>query len=108
MLQARPSTDTAQRGSVLKTILGGILFLLPIVVIVILIGKALGFARRLSEPLVQAAGVNSVAGVAMGTIVSIAFLVIVAFAAGLLARTRLGQSAFSKLEDSVLSLIPQW
>ena len=108
MLQARPSTDTAQKGGMVKTIVGGILFLLPIVLIVWLLGKALGFARRLSDPVVEAAGVNSVAGVATGTIVAIVFLVLVAFAAGLLARTRLGQSAFSRLEDSVLSLIPQW
>jgi len=101
--------DIARRGAMIKTtVLGGILFLLPIVLIVFLLGKALGLAKRLSDPVVQAAGLNSVAGVAMGTLVAIAFLVLVSFTAGLLARTPLGQAAFSQLENSVLSLFPQW
>jgi uncharacterized membrane protein len=103
------SADIARRGALVKTtILGGVLFLLPIVLIVFLLGKALGFARRLSDPLVEAAGVKSIAGVATGTIAAVAFIVLISFAAGLLARTRIGEAAFSRLENSVLSLFPQW
>jgi uncharacterized membrane protein len=103
------SADIARRGAVFKTtVLGGVLFLLPIVLIVFLLGKALAFARRLSDPLVAAAGIKSVAGVATGTLVAIALMVLVSFAAGLLARTRLGHAAFSRLENSMLSLFPQW
>src|SRR5688500_12489121 len=109
MLQPQPSTAAAQKGGMIKTtILGGILFLLPIVLIVFLLGKALGLARGLSDPLVNAAGVDSVAGVATGTIVAILLLMLLSFMAGLLARTRLGQSTFNKMENSVLSLFPQW
>jgi uncharacterized membrane protein len=103
------SADVARRGAMFKTtVLGGILFLLPIVLVVFLLGKALGFAKRLSDPVVQAAGVDSVAGVATGTLVAIGALTLISFAAGLLARTRLGQSLFSQMENSVLSLFPQW
>jgi uncharacterized membrane protein len=84
------------------------LFLLPLVLIVFLLGKALGFAKRLSDPLVKAAGVDSVAGVATGTIVAIGVLTLISFAAGLLARTRVGHALFSQMENSVLSLFPQW
>ena len=101
--------NVARRGAMFKTtILGGVLFLLPIVLIIWLLGKALSFAKRLSDPVVQAAGVNSVAGVATGTIVAIAFLVFLSFAAGLLAGTQVGRTVFSQLENSVLSLFPQW
>jgi uncharacterized membrane protein len=103
------SADIARRGAPFKTtVLGGILFLLPIALIVFLLGKALGFARSLSDPLVQAAGVTSVAGVATGTIVAIALMVLLSFGAGVFARTRLGEVAFKRLENSVLSLFPQW
>src|SRR5688572_32424348 len=98
---------TAHKWSMVKsTLLGGILFLLPIVLIAWLLGKALGFAKRLSDPVVTAAGVDSVAGVATGTVVSILALMLLAFAAGTVARTRMGQATFSKLESSVLSLFP--
>jgi uncharacterized membrane protein len=109
MAQAPQTTASARQWSAIKsTLLGGILFLLPIVLIAWLLGKALGFAARLSQPAVQAAGVDSVAGVATGTIISILALVLLSFIAGMVARTRLGQSTFSKLENSVLSLFPQW
>ena len=103
-----PPTALSKQSWIKSTLLGGLLFLLPIVLIVWLLGKALGFARRISEPAVEAAGVDSVAGVATGTIVSILALMALSFAAGMVARTRLGQSTFSKMENSVLSLFPQW
>jgi len=97
-----------KQGMIKSTLLGGVLFLLPIVLIVWLLGKALSFARRISEPAVQAVGVNSVAGVATGTIISIIALMALSFAAGMIARTRIGQTTFSKMENSILSLFPQW
>jgi len=106
--QTTSAASRRKRGSIKSTLLGGILFLLPIVLIIWLLGKALGFARRLSEPAVHAAGVESVAGVATGTIVSVLALVALSFAAGMMARTRIGQSTFAKMENSVLSLFPQW
>jgi len=90
------------------TLLGGLIFLLPIVLIVFLLAKALGLAKRLAQPVVDAAGVESVGGVATGTLISLAALVLLSFAAGLVARTRLGQSTFSRMENSFLSLFPQW
>jgi uncharacterized membrane protein len=90
------------------TLAGGILFLIPIILIILLLGKALSFAKQLSNPLVEAAGVTSVAGIALGTLLAILFLVLVSFAAGFIARTRLGQMTLSRMENSILSLIPHW
>lgn len=103
------SADIHRTGAMVKTtLLGGVLFLLPIVLIVFLLGKALVFAKDISDPVVDAAGVESVAGVATGTILAIAFLILVAFAAGLVAHTQFGKTVFSRLENSMLSLFPQW
>src|SRR5262245_58211879 len=100
MLEAQRFTEVPrQRGMFRATLVGGLLFLLPIILVVWLLGKALGFAKRLADPMVQAAGVSSVAGVATGTLVAILGLVLVCFAAGLLARTRLGQASFSMMEN---------
>jgi uncharacterized membrane protein len=103
------SAYLARKGALFKTtVLGGVLFLLPIVLIIFLLGKALGFAKRLSDPLVQAAGISSIAGVATGTVMAVAMMVLISFAAGLLAHTRLGHATFARLENSVLSFFPQW
>jgi uncharacterized membrane protein len=91
-----------------KTILtGGIIFLLPIIVIGFLLDKAIELIQRLVRPITNAIGIQSVGGVAFGTILAIVLLVLVAFLAGLLARTRHGQATFSMLENSILGMLPQ-
>ena len=90
------------------TVAGGILFLLPLILIVFLLGKAVRFAEGLSGPIVNAIGVRAVGGVAMRTLVAIAALILISFLAGLFARTRLGRAAFSAVEKSVLGIFPQW
>jgi len=90
------------------TVAGGILFLLPVILIVFLLSKALKFAERLSQPVVQAIGIKTIGGVALGTLIAIAVLLVVSFIAGLLARTRLGRAAYATLENSILGVLPQW
>ncbi|HEY4070068.1 MAG TPA: DUF502 domain-containing protein [Sphingomicrobium sp.] len=90
------------------TIAGGVLFLLPVVLILFLLGKALKVAERLSQPVVREIGIETVGGVALGTLIAIAALVLLCFLAGLLARTRLGRATYSTLENSILGILPQW
>ncbi|HEY7005655.1 MAG TPA: hypothetical protein VH392_04150, partial [Sphingomicrobium sp.] len=87
---------------------GGIIFLLPLVLMLFLLGKALKFAEQLSQPIVNLIGVRAVGGVGLRTIVAIVGLILVSFLAGLIARTRLGRVAFNAVENSVLGILPQW
>lgn len=105
---ANNARQNANQGAVFKTVIGGILFLLPIIVIVFLLSKAVSFARRVLEPVIKALGWDWVGGGATVTLIAIAVLLIVSYAAGLFARTALGGSTFSWVENSVLSLFPQW
>jgi uncharacterized membrane protein len=90
------------------TVAGGIIFLLPLVLMLFLLGKALKFAEQLSQPIVNLIGVRAVGGVGLRTIVAIVGLILVSFLAGLIARTRLGRVAFNAVENSVLGILPQW
>jgi uncharacterized membrane protein len=84
------------------------LFLLPLILVVWLLSKALKVIERLSDPLVNATGLHTVGGIAVGTVLAVAILVLVSYFAGLAAHTRLGQAAFSTFENSVLGVLPQW
>jgi len=90
------------------TVTGGILFLLPLILVLFLLDKALGVARKLAQPIVRAIGIQTVGGVALGTIIGIGAILVISFLAGLLARTRLGQATYSGLEKSILGVLPQW
>ena len=89
-------------------ITGGVLFLLPLILILFLLSKALKVAERLAQPVVNMIGVRTIGGLALGTLVAIAALVLICFIAGLLARTRLGRAAYSVFENSILGILPQW
>jgi uncharacterized membrane protein len=97
-----------KRGTFRATLVAGLLFLLPLILGLWLLSKALPVAERLSGPIVRATGVNSIGGVAFGTIVGITILFLVTLLAGWISRTRMGQAAYSRLENSMLSLFPQW
>lgn len=90
------------------TLAGGVLFLLPLILILFLLSKALKIAERLSQPVANAIGIKSIGGIALGTLIAIVAMVLVSFLAGLLARTRLGRMAYSTLEHSILGVLPQW
>jgi uncharacterized membrane protein len=95
-------------GTIRSTLVGGVLFLLPIILVAWLLSKALNVVERLSDPVVNATGLHMVGGVAVSSVIAIAILVLLSYFAGLLARTRLGQATFSSFEHSVLSVLPQW
>ena len=90
------------------TVIGGALFLLPIFVVIFVLGKVVDLMGGLTKPLVTALGVTSVGGIAMSTLVTILGVVLGAFLAGLFARTQVGQSALTWIQDGVSATLPQF
>jgi uncharacterized membrane protein len=88
------------------TILGGAFFLMPIVVLVYLLNKAIDFARRGLKPVAKMIPDELVSGTTMETIMAIGLIVLLCFLAGLFARTLLAQKITSELESAVLSKVP--
>jgi uncharacterized membrane protein len=88
------------------TLAGGILFLLPVVLVVILVGKAVGIAHRIVAPLANHLPVQSVLGLEAPTLVAIAVLVLFCFLAGVLARTTIARKTTDWLESTALSNLP--
>ena len=88
------------------TLVGGVLFLVPIVVLVVILGKAIAIARMLADPLAKMLGVESVIGLHTPVLLAAALVVAACFLAGLAARTTLGRRTVGGLEGAVLSKIP--
>lgn len=88
------------------TIIGGIVFLVPVVFLVIILTKAADLMMMIAEPMSDWIPVESVGGVALANIIAAAAIVIVCFAAGLLARRALVKTTVEKLESKVLSKVP--
>ena len=88
------------------TLVGGILFLVPIIAVVIVISKALALAHKLVDPLAGHLPVESVIGLETPVLLAIALLVLFCFLAGLFARTALARRGIHRLESSALSNVP--
>jgi uncharacterized membrane protein len=90
------------------TVLGGILFLTPIVVLVFILDKAFDFARRALKPVTAIIPDRLVSGAPTEAILAIVLIALLCFLAGLFARTRPAQRIVSELESSVLSKVPAY
>ncbi len=88
------------------TLIGGILFLLPIVVLAIVLDKAEELASRIVAPLANRIAMKSMAGVSTGTLLAIGLLVLFCLLVGLFAKTRLAPRIVEWLESGFLYNIP--
>lgn len=88
------------------SLVGGILFLLPIVIVAIIAGKALAIAHKIVGPLAAHLPEDSVFGLDMPRLLAVGLLVLFCFLAGVFARTKLAQKGILWLETTVLSNLP--
>ncbi|RJG12053.1 hypothetical protein D3879_01630 [Pseudomonas cavernicola] len=88
------------------TAAGGLLFILPLVLIFILLEKAAHLLRGPLLKLLPMYEQHTVAGITVFTLLTIVLLVVICFLAGLLARTGLAKKILAALEDHVLAHLP--
>ena len=88
------------------TILGGVLLLIPIVVLGFVLSKAFVVLRRGLKPLTALVPDALGSGPTMTAILTIVLLALACFLAGLVAQTLLAQKVVNGLEAAVLSKLP--
>ncbi len=89
------------------TIAGGLLFLLPVVLVLIVLGHAMRLAGKVAQPISKLLP-DAVVGVGVVTVLAALLLVFISFLAGLAARTHAGKRIMRRFENSVLGSIPQY
>jgi uncharacterized membrane protein len=88
------------------TIVGGILFLVPLIVLLAILGKAHGISSKIVTPLAERMAVETIAGMNAPRIFAIVLIVLFCFLAGLFAKTSLARRIGDGLEDKILSRVP--
>jgi uncharacterized membrane protein len=91
-----------------STLVGGVMFLVPVVLVVIVLKHALQLAGQLAQPLAEVLPIRQVGGVAVATIIAVVTLLLIAFLAGLLSRTGPGRRVTHWFEESILGGMPQY
>jgi len=90
------------------TVLGGIVFLVPLVIFIVVLGKAVILVNQLATPIAATFPAESVGGLAVVHIVALLLLVFICFLAGLAARTPAAARLVESLEANVLDKIPAY
>jgi uncharacterized membrane protein len=88
------------------TVIGGLLFLVPVVFLVFVLAKAVGYMMIIAKPMADIIPVDSVGGVALANLIAIIAVIIVCFLAGLVARNALASGFVQNLESKFLMKIP--
>jgi len=88
------------------TIVGGALYLVPIVLILVVLGKVQAVTVKLVAPITAALELRDVGGIGLARLLGIALIILACFAAGLFARTRVAQQFVGWLERAILSNLP--
>ncbi len=91
----------------IKTIIiGGVVFLIPVIIVVIVLGKAFGLMMRLVKVIDAWIPIDTIGGVALVNILAVIGIALLCFIAGMVARSSLGKKIFHSLEAALLGGIP--
>ncbi|WP_425044433.1 hypothetical protein [Primorskyibacter sp. S87] len=88
------------------TVLGGVLFLVPLAFVAIVLGKTYQVSMVIADPLDQLIPVSSIAGVAFVNFIAIGLIVLVCYLAGMAAKRGLMSTRMEKLDGLLVDVIP--
>jgi uncharacterized membrane protein len=88
------------------TLIGGIVFLLPISILVLILGKAYQIMVKLSAPLASWLPIDTIGGIAKANLLAVIAIIVVCFVAGLFSKSRLASRLVESLESGVLLSVP--
>jgi uncharacterized membrane protein len=95
-------------GFLATTAIGGLLFLLPLIVIGALIGQVVPIVMTVAEALGDIIPVKTPGGIALLILLAIVVVLLLCFAAGLLARYSFGKRISEAFEKNLLLFFPRY
>jgi len=90
------------------TVIGGILFLVPIIIFIAVIGKAVRLIKKLATPLSVLIPLDSIGNIVVVDLLALGIVLLICFLAGLAAKSTLARKSVGNLESRVLSKIPAY
>jgi uncharacterized membrane protein len=90
------------------TLIGGLVFLLPLIVALAVLGQGLALMASVAQPVAAMFPHRQVGGVALASLIALLLLLLLCYAAGLLARAALGRTLSASFEDRLQALYPRY
>jgi uncharacterized membrane protein len=90
------------------TIAGGVMFLIPVALVLAVLRHAMQFAGKLARPISDHLHLDEDASLWVITIIAVLVLVFISFVAGIIANTSIGKRITRWFEESLLGGLPQY
>ena len=88
------------------TMIGGIVFMVPIIIFIAIIGKAIKLTNKLAAPVSALIPADGIGNIAVADLLALVIILLICFLAGLAAKSTLARKSVSNLESRVFSKIP--
>jgi uncharacterized membrane protein len=90
------------------TLIGGVVFLVPLTIVFMLSGKLFGLVIKLVTPLSGMVPIDTIGGVATAAIMAVLAILVFCFIAGLIARSSIGIRFARSIESKLYVIIPRY
>lgn len=90
------------------TLLGGVLFLAPVAVLILLLGKIFEFSVAAARPIESVIPVKTVAGIAAVQVVAVLLILLICYLAGHIARRAFLRSRLEFVDGVLIDVIPSY
>ena len=90
------------------TLIGGVLFLVPLVFVVVLIENSFHILKVIATPLSKHIPLDYFAGMAPVVVLTVMMMALFCFLAGMLARSKPAKRLYEKLDNFLLQIIPSY
>jgi uncharacterized membrane protein len=90
------------------TLIGGLVFLLPMIVVLVVVGHAMQIAVQAVTPLVQYLPGAQAGGIALVTAVAVLLLLALCYGAGVVARGAFARSLSARFEEKLTAVYPRY
>ena len=87
-------------------VIGGVLFFIPLIILIVILQKAFQIAAVLVMPIIKLLNVTHIFGIGVEIIVAIAIILFILYLGGLISKTSRAKNAVKKIEDALLSKVP--
>ena len=86
------------------TTIGGIVFMVPIVIIIVILGKAFELMLKVARPIDKLIPIESIGGIAFANLLALLAVLVICFVAGVAARSPLAKKFYRAIDNGLLAI----
>jgi len=86
------------------TIVGGIVFIVPIIIIIVIVGKAFELMLKVARPIDKLIPIESIGGIAFANLLALLAILVVCFVAGAIAKSPLAKKLYQAIDTGLLAI----